>query len=97
MGHILSASEMQPDPDNVAKVKNQRPRQDVSEVRQFLGLASYYQKFIAGFATIAAPLTKLLRKGEDFQWALARGKAFRELYELVSTAHILAIFTYSLL
>jgi hypothetical protein len=40
----------------------------VTEVRSFLGLAGYYQRFIEGFSKIAKPMTSLVEKGREFKW-----------------------------
>lgn len=45
------------------------------DVRQFLGLASYYQRFVKGFASIAAPLHDLLKESDEVQ----RKKKFRSV------------------
>ncbi|KAJ8397464.1 hypothetical protein AAFF_G00437400 [Aldrovandia affinis] len=47
-----------------------------SEVRSFLGLASYYRRFITGFANIARPLHQLTKKGQRFMWSPASQDAF---------------------
>ena len=49
-------------------VMNWRPPRNVIEVRSFLGLAGYYQRFVQGFSVIASSLTRLLRKGVKFEW-----------------------------
>lgn len=48
----------------------------MKKVRQFLGLASYYRRFIPDFAKIANPLHSLTKKGEIFQWSVKHQEAF---------------------
>ena len=50
------------DPTKIEAVVNWKPPRSVTEVRNFLGLARYYRRFVKGFSVIASPLTKLLRK-----------------------------------
>ncbi len=60
----------------------------MKDVRAFLGLASYYRRYIPGFSTVAAPLTNLTRQGVDLVWDDACEGAFQTLKALV-TAPIL--------
>ena len=62
----------------------------VAEVRSFLGLASYYRKFVEGFATIASPLHDLLRKNSKFVWTDTCQEAFSTLKERLTRAPVLA-------
>ena len=50
---------------------------NVSKVRSFMGLASYYQKFVANFSNIAHPITSLQRKGKKFVWSDKFEEAFQ--------------------
>ena len=50
---------------------------NVKGVRQFLGLVSFYRKFIPGFADIAEPMKLLTRKGAKFEWTLEAKSAFK--------------------
>jgi hypothetical protein len=62
---------------------------NLTEVRAFIGLCSYYRKFICGFSTIAAPLHQLTRKGERFEWNASRQAAFDRLKACLTTAPVL--------
>ena len=55
LGHVISNGGVAMDPKKVSDVLNQNPPQDVSEVRSFLGMVGYYQRFIEGFSKIAKP------------------------------------------
>ena len=61
------------------------------EVRSFLVLAGYYQKFVEGFSSISAPLTKLTHKGAKFQWTEACEQSFQELKKRLTTTPVLTL------
>ena len=63
----------------------------VTEIHSFLGLASYYKQFIKGFVCLSSPMTKLIRKGEKFEWNEACKRAFQELKRKLTSAPVLAI------
>ena len=62
----------------------------MKEVRPFLGLAGYYQKFIRGFSKIAGPLIQLTKKDEPFSWTEECEHAFQTLKEKLTAPPILA-------
>ena len=66
LGHVVSAEGILVDPQKIEAIVDWKPPTNVTEVRSFLGLASYYRKFVEGFSKIATPLTKLTRKKEKF-------------------------------
>ena len=74
MERVISPNAM-----NVAKVQQWPVPRTVKEVRQFLGLASYYRRFIPQFAKVANPLTNLTRKETSFKWDLDCQEAFEKL------------------
>ena len=75
---------------NVAKVVNWPQPKDEAEVRRFLGLASYYHKYIDKFADIAAPLHQLTQKDTPFQWTQKNEKSFQKLKACLTEAPVLA-------
>ena len=62
LGHTFSSSGMAPDPQKVQSIRQWPQPNTATEVRQFLGLASYYRRYILHFANIAAPLNELTCK-----------------------------------
>jgi hypothetical protein len=62
----------------------------VHQIRQFLGLARYYRRFILDFSKIAHPMTKLLQKDAKFVWCLACEEAFQGLKKFLTSAPVLA-------
>ncbi|GJY33473.1 putative reverse transcriptase domain-containing protein [Tanacetum coccineum] len=62
-----------------------------TEVRQFLGLAGYYQRFIKGFSLIFKPLTKLTQKNKKYEWGKEEEEAFQTLKQKLCSAPILAL------
>ena len=67
-----------------------RPK-NLSELRFFLGLVSYYRRFIAGFADIAAQLHALQRKNVSFRWGQEQENAFNLLKERLTSAPVLGV------
>ena len=89
LGHVISRDGVSPDPDKTVKVCEFPVPTDVGRLRQFLGLASYYRRFVAGFAAIASPLNKLLKKDVHFVWSEECQAAFDTLKETLVTAPVL--------
>ena len=66
-----------------------KPPRNVTNVRSFLGLAGYYQRFIKGFSVIASSLTKLLRKRVKFVWDDNCQSSFDQLKKILVEAPML--------
>jgi hypothetical protein len=66
LGHIISNGGISVDPTKVREIVSWSIPSTVTEIRSFLGLADYYQRFIEGFSKIAKPMTSLLENGKEF-------------------------------
>ena len=64
---------------------------DVIDVQSFMGITSYYQRFIEGFLRIANPITSLQKKGKKFDWNQKCEDSFKNLKTLLTTTPILRI------
>ena len=89
LGHIVSADGVATDPSKVQAIAKWPVPKCVKDVRSFLGLASYYRRFIRGFAEIASPLHALTEKSREFVWSESCQSAFEELKGRLQTAPIL--------
>jgi hypothetical protein len=78
------------DPDKVQDVMNWKPPTIIPQIRSFLGLASYYRRFIPDFSLIAKPMTELLKKQAKFVWGQKCEDAFHTLRQHLTTAPVLA-------
>jgi len=79
------------DPDKIKAIMEWPVPRDVSDVRSFMGITSYYQRFIEGFSKIAYPITSLQKKGTKFIWSDKCQKSFEQLKTLLTTAPVLKI------
>jgi hypothetical protein len=90
-GHFISKDGIAVDPRKIDTIKNWPAPTNVSEVRSFLGLASYYRKFVEKFSTVATPLTALLHKDNEFEWNEKAQEAFDTLKEKLITTLVLLL------
>ena len=78
-GHVISEHGVEPQPEKIEAIREWPRPQCIRDVRAFYGLASYYRRFVRGFAAIAEPLTKLTRKNQKFEWTDESQIAFDKL------------------
>ena len=90
LGHVVSSDGIKTDPEKVKAVETWPVPLNVKELQSFLGLASYYRKFILGFSIIAEPLYQLCRKTVSFSWQQGQQAAFEELKGRLISAPVLA-------
>jgi len=79
------------DPTKVETVVNWLRLTNIIEVRSFLGMASYYRRFVEGFSKLALPLTRLLRKDNKSAWSEECEASFQELKQRLVSVPVLTI------
>lgn len=92
LGHVVSSEGIKVDPGKIRVLLDWQPPKSTTHVRQFLGLASYYRRFVKGFSTLAAPLAALTGSKSTFQWSLAAQQSFEALKRALTTPPVLQPF-----
>lgn len=96
LGFEVSAGGIRPGKRKIEAVQDFPVPRDVHNVRQFLGLASFFRKFIRGFAALARPLTGLLRNNTPWVWGADQQASFDELKQKLVSRPVLALYDPSL-
>ncbi|KAK9075289.1 hypothetical protein SSX86_003612 [Deinandra increscens subsp. villosa] len=91
LGHVVNEKGIHVDPSKIEAIKNWEAPSTPTEVRQFLGLAGYYRRFIENFSKIAQPLTALTQKDKKFDWGDKQESAFQLLKQKLCSAPILSL------
>ncbi|KAK9663774.1 RNase H-like domain found in reverse transcriptase, partial [Popillia japonica] len=92
LGFEISAGGIAPGRLKLNSIVHFPQPKDVRSVRSFVGLASYFRRFVKDFAITISPLTNLLKKGSEFHWTKAQEDAFTEIKRELSSEPILAIY-----
>ncbi|KAK3104661.1 hypothetical protein FSP39_007335 [Pinctada imbricata] len=89
LGHVISESGTATSKDKIQVIIDWPVPKNVTEVRSFLGLCSYYRKFVPNFAYLAGPLHTLTKKGRLFKWTDICQKSFEQLKQALTSPPIL--------
>ncbi|GJZ75176.1 putative reverse transcriptase domain-containing protein [Tanacetum coccineum] len=91
LGHVIDSQGIHVDSAMIESIKDWAFPKTLTKIRQFLGLAGYYRRFIKGFSKIAKSMTKLTQKGVKFDWGDKEEAAFRLRKQKLCSAPILAL------
>lgn len=89
LGHIVGNGEIKPDPDRVRSISEFPQPTTVRQVRRFLGMSGWYQRYIQNYSDIASPITDLLSTKTRFNWTPEAQVAFETLKSRLTTAPVL--------
>ena len=90
LGYVVSSSGIAADPKKIYAVENFPRSTDLKSLRSFLGLTSYYRRFIPNYSIIAQPMYKLTHKDVQYQWCGRCEEAFTRLKQALTNAPVLA-------
>ena len=79
LGHVVTKEGILANPENIWAIEDWPVPKEVTDVRSFMGITGYYQRFIEGFSKIANPITSLQKKGNKFDWNLKCEESFKKL------------------
>lgn len=92
LGHVLSSQGIKPQPNKIASIERLPPPSNVTEVKELLGMAGYYRKFVPTFAAVTAPLSDLTRKDVEFRWGDEEQESFDNLKRELMNSKAIAYF-----
>ena len=79
LGFTINKDGIKPNEDKVEAIKNYPRPRNAKQVKRFLGMASYYRKFIKDYGSIAEPINRLLKKETRFNWSDECKESFKKL------------------
>ena len=89
LGVLVNREGFRPDPDKIEPVMRYPEPKNLRQLRRFLGMASWYRKFLKDFATIAEPLTRLTKKDHRYEWTEEQEAAFEKIKSIIASASVL--------
>nr|XP_055067975.1 uncharacterized protein K02A2.6-like [Misgurnus anguillicaudatus] len=92
LGHTVTAQGIQPDKQHLCAILQAPAPTDAVQLRSFLGLLSWYSKFIPNFASVVEPLRACLRKDAEFRWSNEAQDSFSEVRQLLVNSPALALY-----
>jgi hypothetical protein len=92
LGYVIDAQGLHPLPEKVEAIQQAPTPTNVAELKSYLGLLTYYGKFLPNLATHLAPLCKLLGKDVPWTWSRDQDRAFKESKKLLTSSQLLIHF-----
>jgi hypothetical protein len=95
LGFVVSPEGVQIDREKISAILDFPKPRNIKEIRRFLGMCGFYRHFIDNYSKIVEPLTKLLKKSNNFNWKSEQQASFEELIKLIADSVTLAFPVFS--
>ena len=92
LGHCIDAEGLHPTPDKVEPIRQAPTPKNITELKAYLGLLNYYNKFMPNLLTELVPLYQLLQKVAKWQWGKEEDSAFQKSKQLLLSSQLLVHF-----
>ncbi|XP_057298423.1 uncharacterized protein K02A2.6-like [Hydractinia symbiolongicarpus] len=92
LGYNITKEGISPSPEKVKAIRNAAPPENVTQLKAYLGMLNYYNRYLPNLSAMIEPLHRLLRKGTTFHWKTEQEKAFTESKALLYKAPLLTHF-----
>ena len=89
LGFVVNNKGLQVDPDKIAPIRDYPAPKNIRQVRRWMGMTSWYRRFIPDYATRMSPVTALLKKGKKWEWGPEQQRSFEDIKEKLMTAPVL--------
>ncbi len=89
LGHLVDAEGLHPLPEKVRVIQDASDPTNVSELKSFVGLLSYYSRFLPNMSTVLSPLYGLLKRSQCWYWGEGQKKAFSKVKRLILSSQVL--------
>ncbi len=96
LGHVIDEEGLHPMPDKIRAVNQAPTPRSLTELKSYLGLLTYYSKFLPHLASNLRPLYDLLKKGSAWHWGSEQQQAFQKSKEMLTSSKLLTHFDSSL-
>ena len=95
LGYQVSSCGLEPLADQIQPVKNAPAPTSVSKLKSYLGMRTYYNRFLPNVSTVMEPLHELLWTGVEWEWTTERDRAFKTTKEMLKAASVLTHYNQS--
>ena len=89
LGHKIDAEGLHPLDDRIRAIKDAPTPTSVPKLKSYLGMLSYYNKFLPNLSSVLHPLHRLLRKDTPWRWGSAQSEAFNKSTKLLLSSNCL--------
>ena len=92
LGHVFDEHGVRPNPEKVRAILDAPEPQNLTQLKSFIGICTFYSRFLANFSSYMEPLYRLLKKGVKFEWKEEQRESFNNFKKLFKNNRVLKLF-----